>query len=365
MSKQRNMSIDIIKCLAIFSVIGVHFILNTSSNIVINSNLDIAIYLAYRQIFIVCVPLFLLTTGYLNTEKEPTKIYYKKILPIISIYFFYSIVSLVFRNAYMQETISIIKGIRLIFTFQAISYAWYINMFIGLYILIPFLNKIVKSSSKKELQLFILVLLIISILPATWNNFSEILGYSNIFPLPNFWISIYPISYYIVGCYLKVHPVKLKKNRYYLYTAFIVYLTAVGINYIYSDIGNISNTIKDYSSLPILVQSICLFIFISTKKIDFKMFNSLITKIAKYTLEIYLISYVVDNFIYKFFKTFIFSNTIKDFIYSLPIVVSTFIISFLIVFLLKYLKNITINKMKKEKEKYLLRELKKLRKLQT
>ena len=102
--------------------------------------------------------------------------------------------------------------IRLIFTFQAISYAWYINMFIGLYILIPFLNKIVKSSSKKELQLFILVLLIISILPATWNNFSEILGYSNIFPLPNFWISIYPISYYIVGCYLKVHPVKLKTN---------------------------------------------------------------------------------------------------------------------------------------------------------
>lgn len=157
MSKQRNMSIDIIKCLSIFSVIGVHFILNTSNNIVINSNLGIAIYLAYRQIFIVCVPLFLLTTGYLNTEKEPTKKYYKKILPIIGIYFFYSIVSLVFRNAYMQETISIIDGIRLIFTFQAISYAWYINMFIGLYLLIPFLNKIVKNSSKKELQLFILV----------------------------------------------------------------------------------------------------------------------------------------------------------------------------------------------------------------
>ena len=169
MQNKRNLNIDIIKTLAIFSVIGVHFILNTANSIGLKSNIDVAIYLSYRQIFIICVPLFLLTTGYLNIGKEPTKKYYKKIIPILSIYFFYSIIALIFRTTYLQESISSIAGIRLIFTFQAIPYAWYINMFLGLYVLIPFLNKIIKNSSKKELELFIVVISIVSVLPATWN----------------------------------------------------------------------------------------------------------------------------------------------------------------------------------------------------
>jgi len=359
MTNQRNMSIDILKCIAIFSVIGVHFILNTANSIVVNSNIDIAIFLAYRQFFIICVPLFILTTGYLNIKKEPTKKYYKNILPIIGIYFFYSILSLIFRNTFMQESISIIDGVRLIFTFQAIPYAWYINMYLGLYVLIPFLNKIIKNSSKKEFELFILVILVVSILPATWNNFSTFLGYSNMIPLPNFWTGIYPIAYYIIGAYIKSYSFSMKKNYYYLLIAIFIYGAAIGTNYIYSDIGNISNAVKDYSSLFILIQSVCLFMLILNKKKSFKIFRPfrpLITKVANCTLEIYLVSYIIDNFIYKFFKSFIFTNTIEDYLFALPIVVSVFTISFLLVFFLKSIKKVIIDKFKSERNKYLTKQ---------
>lgn len=349
MTNQRNMSIDIIKCLAIFSVIGVHFILNTVNDIVIQSNLDIAIFLAYRQFFIVCVPLFMLTTGYLNIKKEPTKKYYKRFYSILGIYFFYSILALIFRNLYMHEPISVFQGIKLVFTFQAIPYAWYVNMFLGLYLMIPFLNKILNNSSKKELELFILVILVVSIIPATWNNFNTFFGYTNIIPLPNYWMSIYPIAYYIIGGYIKLHSFSINKIHYYLYIAFFIYAVSIVINYIYSDIGNISNVIKDYSSIFILVQSASLFIYILNIKKNFKVYQFLTTKIASFTLEMYLVSYIIDNVIYDFFKKEFFTNTIRDFIFAIPIVFCVFITSFLIVFFLKYVKKIIIDKFKRER----------------
>lgn len=359
MYKQRNINIDLIKCLAIFSVIGVHFILNTANSIMVDSNIDIIIYLTYRQVFIICVPFFLLTTGYLNIEKDPSKQYYKKVLPILSVYFFYSIASLIFRNTYMQETISILEGLKLIFTFQAIPYAWYVNMFLGLYLLIPFLNKILKNSSKKEFQLFMFVLLGISVMPATWNSFNTIFGYFNIIPLPNFWMGIYPIAYYCIGGYIKVYSLAIKKYSY-LGIAITVFFVSIIINYLYSDIGNISNLIKDYSSLFILIQSTCLFVYILNKKLDIILFKSLIIKISNCTLEIYLISYIMDNIVYKIFKLFLFSNTIRDYMFAIPIVLSVFILSCVTVLLLKRVKKTMVGITKKGNGKYIIKKTKQL-----
>lgn len=335
---KRNISVDVIKCLAIFSVIGVHFILNTNNSLIIENNMGILIYLSYRQFFIICVPLFLLVTGYLNINKEPTKKYYLNIVSILGIYLFYSILSLLFRVTYMEEAISVGDGIKLIFNFQAIPYAWYINMFVGLYLLVPFLNKIIKNSSKKEYELFIVVMLIISVIPATWNNFTSIMGYSNIVPLPNFWVSIYPITYYMIGSYFRVYPIKVNIN--YLWVVFLLYSISIIINYFYSSVGNISNNIKDYSSLFILIQSVFIFLFFLNSKKDYNIFNKHISTIANSTLEIYLVSYIVDQLVYDFFNVYLFSHKISDYFFSILIVVCVFLISVSIVFFFKNLKKV-------------------------
>lgn len=334
---KRNISIDFIKCLAIFSVIGVHFILNTNNTLIIGSNTDVFVYLSYRQIFIVCVPLFFLTTGYLNINKEPNIKYYRKIFSILEVYFFYSVLSLLFRSIYLGETISISAGIKLIFSFQAIPYAWYINMFIGLYLLVPFLNKITKNSSKKEYELFILVLFIISVIPATWNNFTSIIGYSNIIPLPDFWMSVYPITYYMIGSYFRLYPVATVK-KHFLCTAFSSYIISIIINYSYSSIDDISNIIKDYSSLFILIQSASLFLLFLNSKKDYIVFKKFITSVSNVTLEVYLVSYIVDQLVYSFFNKYVFSHTVIDYIYSIPIVLCVFFLSFSIVILFKKLQ---------------------------
>lgn len=74
--KKRNINIDLIKSIAVFSVISVHFFLNVGLyEIIINSsNMYIAIF--FRTLFMICVPLFIITTGYLMKDKTLSKKYY-------------------------------------------------------------------------------------------------------------------------------------------------------------------------------------------------------------------------------------------------------------------------------------------------
>lgn len=80
--KKRNINIDLIKCIAVFSVISVHFFLNTDfySRTIINTNMYIAVL--FRTLFMICVPLFIISTGYLMKNKTLNKKYYLGISPL-------------------------------------------------------------------------------------------------------------------------------------------------------------------------------------------------------------------------------------------------------------------------------------------
>ena len=75
MKKDRNINLDIIRCVAVLTVICVHFFLhNGYYNIpVLGKKMYIATIM--RTAFMVCVPLFLLLTGYLMNKKTLSKKY--------------------------------------------------------------------------------------------------------------------------------------------------------------------------------------------------------------------------------------------------------------------------------------------------
>ena len=82
--KKRNVNIDLVKCIAVFSVISVHFFANTGfyDKTISGSNMHIAVL--FRTLFMICVPLFMIVTGYLMKNKILSKKYY---LGISSLYF--------------------------------------------------------------------------------------------------------------------------------------------------------------------------------------------------------------------------------------------------------------------------------------
>lgn len=92
------------------------------------------------------------------------------------------------------------------------QYSWYVNMYIGLYLLIPFLNRLWQVLDKEEKILLISVLIMSTALPSIVNVFDFYTdgafrnsGFSTKYSqiVPDWWKNSYPLTYYFIGTYLK------------------------------------------------------------------------------------------------------------------------------------------------------------------
>lgn len=111
--KNRNSSMDIIRCVALFCVISVHFYLNSGfySNIV--SGREMYGMILVRNVFVICVPLFIMLSGYLMRKRKPEIGYYKRGIKILVIYLMASMVCVLYKILYLKQVTSlpyIIKG---------------------------------------------------------------------------------------------------------------------------------------------------------------------------------------------------------------------------------------------------------------
>lgn len=211
--KERNINLDLIRCVAAIFVISVHFCLNSEFYELTCSGMRMLIMCILRTAFITCVPLFLMLTGYLMNKKELTISYYKGIKRTYCIYVLVCICCLLFNVIYEKENMGIKKMILSILDFSADSYAWYIEMYIGLFLIIPFLNILWNNLNDVGRKWLIITLLGLTALPSLLNCWDLLsLGdktrvYSAI--VPDYWETLYPITYYFLGAYLKEETKKI------------------------------------------------------------------------------------------------------------------------------------------------------------
>ena len=283
MDEMRNKNIDLIKSIASFFVILVHFFLNTGFYNLKTINNIVTVSFILKNIAVVCVPLFMLVTGYLMNEKKVSKKYYFNILLFILTYLFISLLCLFIRKYFLGDNASIRNLAVGIFTFETNQYAWYVNMYFGLYLLIPFLNIIIEEI-KENKNLFIFVIAILTFLTA----FPKVITY---------WSLLYPVNYYFIGAYVKKYNVNTYKLKYV-----IIIVTVSIIEIIISKkIGHNASFFNNYGMILILIKSISVFFLLNSIKL--KRNTSLLKKISKHTLSIYLISYIVDIIVYKYFNS--------------------------------------------------------------
>lgn len=316
--KKRNINIDLIKCIAVFSVISVHFFLNNGfyNKIVDSSGMYIGVF--FRTLFMICVPLFLLSTGYLMKDKSLNKKYYFGISRVLIIYLIDAIIYLGYKSIYYNDSFSIKHIVSSILKFD-IGYSWYIEMYIGLFLLIPFLNLIYNNlNSKKQKQILIITMLLLTSFQGIFNIKYTI--------VPDWWINIYPLTYYFIGCYLKEYKINISKFANVL--LFIIVLIISGLINIYFSKGNtfVWGIYNDWGSIFNVLTSTLVFIFIINLNLN-KLSNKLkkiIVKISELSLGMYLTSSIVDDFLYfNYFKNIDFLSFLGYFkIVSLVLVLS-------------------------------------------
>lgn len=330
-SHSRDYGLDIVKSLAIFFVIGVHFFLNTYFYKTNLSSTSLFLQVCTQQLFLSCIPLFLISTGYLNDSTDVSIKYFKKIIPIICIYLFYSLIAILYRLHINELSFENTNFIEQILSFKGHRYSWYMNLYFGLFLLIPFFNKMYFAlSSKKEKAVLIIILSFLTMTKCA----------------PDFWSKIYPLTYFFIGKFIKEFKPKLKGYGKISLVG-IIFLQG-SIEYMLANSGKYIAYFNHYTCVTRMIQSVILFLLLYQVKIKSSKIQSIIVKISSSTLDIYLASFLTDRLIYKPVKMF--NITQENMIFLLPVLVAASFISAYIIARLR-IKLFKFEKLGKHKNK--------------
>lgn len=308
--QSRNTAMDIIRIVAAFTVLSVHFFLHNGFYNQTVEGVPMYIMVLMRTLFSVCVPLFMILTGYLMSHKTLSRKYYSGISKTLIIFVLATLACMIFKTIHDNEHFTLKSFILGTLDFTGANYSWYIEMYIGLFLLVPFLNLAYnKLKNKRQKQVLVFTLVFLTIIPTVFNifNFDNPAWWSD--PktsdtfaklVPSWWMGFYPITYYFTGCYIREYGIKLKTR-----STLVLFLLAILIfgtfNY-YRSYGTTfkSGTYVYWYGFEPYVLSVLLFVMLSrikTENMNEKV-KFVLWKVSDLALGIYLISYIFDMLVY-------------------------------------------------------------------
>ena len=218
--KERNIGLDVTRIFAFLCVVSVHSLHFTSFYELPVDGIRMYLLCLFRALVNCCIPLFLLISGYLLAgrtidlqENGSMRRHLRKCSGLICTYLLAEAVILSFRNTYLHASLSWQEMLSYILGFG--GYGWYVNMYLGLYLLMPFVNLLWKNLSGKSAQRkFLLCLLVLTALPSITNVYDYTTPGALLQPwtyittnslIPDWWASIYPLTAFFLGAYLREH----------------------------------------------------------------------------------------------------------------------------------------------------------------
>ena len=126
--QNRNASMDIIRIVAAFTVLSVHFFLHNGFYSQIVEGVPMYIMVLMRTLFSVCVPLFMILTGYLMSHKTLSRKYYSGISKTLIVFVLATLACMIFKAVHDNEPLSLKSFILGTLDFTGANYSWYIEM---------------------------------------------------------------------------------------------------------------------------------------------------------------------------------------------------------------------------------------------
>lgn len=307
--KERNCSLDLLRIIATFSVISIHFLRNTEFYDEPIKSEGMYSMTLLRTFTGICVPLFIVLTGYLMRKKEFSKKYYAGIKKTLFVYLIACIVTIIFRIVKFGEVLTFGDSLLAILGFNAAYYSWYIEMYIGLFLLIPFLNSAYNGlKDKKGKKALVITTFCMMILPNILNiyNFklegwweTPILSkeYSKL--LPAWWTAAYPLAYYFLGCYLSEFKPKMNRVLNIALTVASCFIFS-GFNYYRStETHFVKGVWNDWNSVQDYVLTLLMFVLIAN--IDMTKAPAAVKNVLKVISDLCLGAYLTSGIFDKLF----------------------------------------------------------------
>ena len=301
--------IDFLRMVACFLVIVNH----TNSRIFVETTPSFEWFISLTYFFVskVAVPIFLMISGYLLLDKEDS---YRKMLSRLgktlgalvlfsAIYYYY----------YIRLGKSIphsISGFLLAIVKEPISGSfWYLYMYMGMLIMLPFLQKLVKNMKKNDFHIFFAISFVVyGGWPIVVHYIPEMkLTEEFDIPLLGSYICILLLGYYI-----KLYCNTAKKLKT---ISAIIFMIAITFNVVvtfleYTYVSQAKEKylfLDDRTFLPIVLAAACLFYCVRDITFSNKLGN-IISTIGPCSFGIYLLSdLLISNFqfVFEFFDRYI------------------------------------------------------------
>lgn len=338
--KLRDSNFELLRIICMIMIIALHT--QSHGGALAKNNLGSFEFLISNLIesfSIVAVNCYILISGFFGID---SKFKIKKFLKLYSQMFFYSIIISTIFWISDKSMLSIYGILQAVFPLN-MKIWWFMSVFLILYLFTPYINKLLKTLNKREINLLILILMLVIVIFPSIPFFNSIIldgGYS----------LCYFILLYIVGAYIKIFfkdSIFNKKIFFMIYIFCCIILCALNIGI--SIICGHQNGIYSYNFILIFISSISLFIFF--KELNIK--SRFINRLSTLTLGVYLISdhpYVRD-WIYNYLGYDNYFNKSSFFLYTIYIIFLIYIITSIIEYIRQNIfKNIEkINFLKKIK----------------
>ena len=318
----RNISLDVLKILACFSVVILH-VFGRDPNI-LNS--------VFYYIATFAIPIFFMVNGYLLINKKDITYNYvlKKILKILLIVIFWNIILsigvIVIKHEWRNPIIETAKNLLQKGTF---SHFWFFGSLIIIYLFLPKLHKIV-NKKKKIYQRTLLFLFIFCIIIDIINIILGIQGKGiftvNVIQTFRLWTWLF---YFLLGGYIGKYKTEIGNNKNIKFKLITIFATFFVIVYQYF-IGNyvFKNYHAEYFYDNIFIIIYVLLVWYGVySKSAYQKYESKIEKINKCIMGIYILHPLVIKLISKYYN---YGNCLINIVMFSIIIVICMIISIII-----------------------------------
>ncbi len=333
----RNLNIEVLRIVAMFMIIAGHAI--THTNILENiSGYNFYIIKFFEIVFNVGVNIYVLISGYLLCDKQ---FKFKKIILLWLQIFFYSTLIYFVLVILGQINFEIREFANVLLPISGNRY-WFARVYLGLYLLSPFLNILINNMNKKQHQY---LLIVCTVLFSLWRSFIPFATTLNVEGGNSIiWFCVL----YVFAAYIKRYGILCCKTKILIVFTFccylIAYFSAIFIETISQKMGfggKGASLFTTYTSFPMLfgaVGSLC--IFLNSPQI--KKFSKIILWFSLSSFSVYLIhdNPYLRDIIWDLFKI----NEIANKIYIAPYILLIAIIIFAICTLLDKILFTQINK---------------------
>ncbi len=279
--KQRDMNFELLRIIAMLLIVALHYI--THSGLEKRLELYSFNYLfinSMKALAMISVNLYVLITGYYMIK---SKIKIKKVVYIWGLTLFYSIVMLIISIIFGRK-LQIAAIMKSFMPFSSGIY-WFVTAYIALYILVPFINKLLLNLNKKQYQLLLIILFIIivvikSIFPD--NTYIE--------PSVNGNHVSWLIYVYMLGGYVRLHwNRKINKKICLMAPLFIAIFIAIVRTISGKYFGRNMERLLQSVNVLNFISMMCFFLYFKEVKIRNMKISNIIGKIAPTTFAVYLI----------------------------------------------------------------------------